>query len=615
MMRTGLVAAAACVAPMFADVVVSPVLVAAHQPDDGWTMLSVDRLRAAELNARHVAIVQGFPLDRDTSVTLVLRRADVFAPHAQVVATTAQGVVDLGVPLDPVFVGRVLGHDDSLVTLTLTEDLVAGLIEFEGQMWVLSTGPAGEDLTPVIAPLHALPAELRTGFTCTMEEIAENIEQQRLTPPGGIPETENPAYPCRIIDIAYETDRELLVNRFGGSTANATAYIQLLTAALTEIYTRDVNLRFRISYLSLWTTNDPWNQNSTSAQLNQFRSWWAQNRTDVERDVAHFLSGRNLGGGVAYLSAVCNGNAYGLSANLAGFFPYPLVDHHGQNWDIMVTAHELGHNLGSGHTHDIGSYDPVIDGCGNGDCSDAWEGTIMSYCHTCPGGMTNINLRNHPRVNHQINFVLRTISACSLAYDDSPVIVTPPQNTTACYGGPASLSVVALGENMRFSWRQNGMLVQGANTPTLTFDPFEPHHAGVYQVRIDTDCGGTLSGFVTLLPEITVDCNNNGICDEIDIARGDSFDLNGNGIPDECECKADLSGSADPLNPAYGVPDGLLDTSDFFYFLDQFAAGNLAVADMTGSADPADSAYGQPDGVLDAADFFYYLDLFVSGCN
>ncbi len=80
-------------------------------------------------------------------------------------------------------------------------------------------------------------------------------------------------------------------------------------------------------------------------------------------------------------------------------------------------------------------------------------------------------------------------------------------------------------------------------------------------------------------------------------------------------CDADLSGSTDPNDPAYGVPDGVVDASDFFYFLDQFAAGNLAVADLSGSVDPNDPAYGVPDGVLDTSDFFFYLDLFVQGCE
>ncbi|MCW5753868.1 MAG: S8 family serine peptidase [Phycisphaeraceae bacterium] len=79
-------------------------------------------------------------------------------------------------------------------------------------------------------------------------------------------------------------------------------------------------------------------------------------------------------------------------------------------------------------------------------------------------------------------------------------------------------------------------------------------------------------------------------------------------------CSGDLSGSADPSHPGYGVPDGTVDASDFFYYLDQFTTGNLAVADLTGSSNPNDPSYGIPDGNLDAADFFYYLDLFVAGC-
>ncbi len=80
-------------------------------------------------------------------------------------------------------------------------------------------------------------------------------------------------------------------------------------------------------------------------------------------------------------------------------------------------------------------------------------------------------------------------------------------------------------------------------------------------------------------------------------------------------CPADFSRSADPNDPDYGVPDGAVDASDFFYFLDQFVDGNLAVADLSGSSDPNDPAYGQADGVIDAADFFYFLDLFVTGCH
>ena len=38
-------------------------------------------------------------------------------------------------------------------------------------------------------------------------------------------------------------------------------------------------------------------------------------------------------------------------------------------------------------------------------------------------------------------------------------------------------------------------------------------------------------------------------------------------------------------------------------------------ADLTGCTNPNDPCYGVPNGVVDADDFFYYLDLFVQGCG
>jgi len=56
--------------------------------------------------------------------------------------------------------------------------------------------------------------------------------------------------------------------------------------------------------------------------------------------------------------------------------------------------------------------------------------------------------------------------------------------------------------------------------------------------------------------------------------------------------------------------DGKVDSSDFFAFLQAFADGNLAVADLTGSVDPNSPDFGVPDGMLDALDLYYYLIVF-----
>jgi hypothetical protein len=79
-------------------------------------------------------------------------------------------------------------------------------------------------------------------------------------------------------------------------------------------------------------------------------------------------------------------------------------------------------------------------------------------------------------------------------------------------------------------------------------------------------------------------------------------------------CPADLTGSSDPNDPSFGVPDGDADGDDFFFYLDAFSASNLGVCDLTGSSDPNAGSYGNPDGDCDGDDFFFYLDLFVGGC-
>ena len=69
-----------------------------------------------------------------------------------------------------------------------------------------------------------------------------------------------------------------------------------------------------------------------------------------------------------------------------------------------------------------------------------------------------------------------------------------------------------------------------------------------------------------------------------------------------------------PAQPGYGVPDGAVNNDDFFYYLAEFAAGNLARCDLTFSAVPATPGYGFPNGVLNNEDFFYYLAKFAEGC-
>ena len=381
-------------APALADgprVDLSPLHVVGGAGTDVATVLELDIEAYDKLKRVKSLTLLAFALDRETYVDLELREINVLSPDGRIVVGTAAGDVPLPRPDVLLFGGTVVGAVDSTVFLSLSPSGSNGFVAIDDQIHVISSGPAGERET-AIYEMSALPdgAIDWYAWTCHTDEI---VQPPRLGDgrDGGGTLTGGPP---RLAEIAIETDWEFTNSLFGGNTANSSKYVLTLIGAVSEIYQRDFNVRFEITYLRLWAdSNDPWDRGNTGDQLVQFRNYWEANMDEIPRDDAHFLSGRGLGGGVAYLPGVCNdGWHYALSANLSGFFPYPLVHNHPQNWDPFVVAHEFGHNFGAPHTHDM---NPPVDRCASGDCID--YGTIMSYCHGCSGGMTNIRLEFHQR--------------------------------------------------------------------------------------------------------------------------------------------------------------------------------------------------------------------------
>ncbi len=125
------------------------------------------------------------------------------------------------------------------------------------------------------------------------------------------------------------------------------------------------------------------------------------------------------------------------------------------------------------------------------------------------------------------------------------------------------------------------------------------------------DVNALLSGSTTATIRWTM-----GVTDSSVVYPGwnlDDVSITGS-TPVQTACRPDLTTTALPGSVGYGVPNGTLNNDDFFYYLSQYAAGNLSVADMTTTALPGSVGYGVPNGVLNTDDFFYYLSQFAAGC-
>jgi len=481
----------------------SPLRLGVQPAESIGTHLTLDAAALEPLRLSDPFVLTGFPLDATRTLELDLHRVEAFAPDAVLVVKADGGQRLVPRPDVLLLSGQVVGTGDSWAFLSFGPQGVNGLIDTCEGRFVLSSGPPGAARDPVIYNLTALPegAIQIDPFVCA----ADQLPQLRKSASGGHATRGTP--PCRIATVAVETDYEY--RQLWGNDAGATAYAATLFGAISEIYTRDVNTRVQVGFLRLWSTPaDPWTRGNTIDQLFEFQDYWNANMTNIERNAAHFLSGRGLGGGVAYLPGLCWPNYdYGLSANLAGFFPYPVQNNHSQNWDLMVVAHELGHNFGAPHTHEM---TPPVDCCGGAyggdcdgqqDCSVTPNGTIMSYCHLCPGGMTNVRMELHVRtVNEGILPYLddpNTVARCDLELPP-PAITDPPDNAAVCVGGPASFTVGADGGTLSYQWRHDGLDIPGATGPTYSIPAAVPDDAGSYDVVVSNECGSTVSSPATL---------------------------------------------------------------------------------------------------------------------
>ncbi len=339
-----------------------------------------------------------FPMPNGTTVDLVLSEFDVLGENhtTSVMKVNAQGETYSDYAMRPnirSFRGTIAGEADSLVFLSFGESMVSGFINLNGRMHSISNGPDGS-MPVVITDIANLPegAINWTEWQCGADSIKQpNAQGTEETPAeGGVAALAI----CKALEMAFETD-----NEFRGqftNTQNALDYGAQIAAGINVIYYEDENVFPVLNFLRVWDTGttDPWSSGDMCGQLDQFANSWGGGggpAGSTPRDLAHIISSRNLGGGCAFLSAVCRADTgFACSGNIEGSFPFPngaVVDHSNQNWDIIVCAHEMGHNCGCQHTHNIG-----VDGCGNGNCAGANNGTIMSYCHLCPGGLANIVL-------------------------------------------------------------------------------------------------------------------------------------------------------------------------------------------------------------------------------
>ena len=234
-------------------------------------------------------------------------------------------------------------------------------------------------------------------------------------------------------DIAVDTDTEWMAGK-SNNTATATIWIEDLFLSMNVMYERDVNTRLLIGDVILRIGSDPYTLDGSDrfAALSEFGEHWRVNQGSMVRDFAAMLSGRSISpgsfSGIAWINQYCrNGTVQGNST--AGSYSYNAV---GTNWSASAASkyigHELGHNMGSPHTHclsnGLGGFVDECSNAGGNDCYSggtscpvAGSGTTMSYCHLLSGCGSTADF--HPIVQTLLDDRLAANSpSCIAPYED-----------------------------------------------------------------------------------------------------------------------------------------------------------------------------------------------------
>lgn len=362
--------------------------------------------------------------------------------------------------------------------------------------------------------------------------------------------------------VAVDTDNEFMLQKFSDNTTNASNYLAALFVAMNVLYERDLDLTLTQGTTLLRTsgTADPFADPGTNGldQLDEFGEVWAATQNATPRAFAMLLSGKSpnafSASGIAWVlgnSNYCNqknnvfngcGDGQCTSGHYSATQVFKFNGSTAAN-DVLVIAHELGHNFGANHTHcsDATSgagpqSSNTIDQCFNGESGSGCfggtqvcpapttvngvsnvRGTLMSYCHLNGiGGCTSSQVfaTAHrtlltPRVTNNVNLgcftstsainqapTLNAISNPAAILEDASQQTVSLNGIGDGDGGTQVITVTASSNNTSLIPNPSVSYSSPNSSGSISYTPVA-NQSGSAQITVTvTDNGGTTGGGV-----------------------------------------------------------------------------------------------------------------------
>ena len=284
--------------------------------------------------------------------------------------------------------GVVNGDYTSLAGISFFEDNVMGVIStYEFGNIILGKSTDKQDY--ITYSDKNLLGE--NPFQCGIDELDYNVDKQQEI--SFDPEMMNKTMTENCVKIYYEIAYRPY--QFNGYDFDETMdWITGMHNNIAILYDND-NINVALHAVKIWTTEDPYVTSQMSP--GEILSAFANNMGgQFQGDIGQLVDSPSSTS-IAYLDSVCTSNNVSYAGTNASYQNVPTY-----SWNIMAMTHEMGHSLGSPHTHACAwnGNNTAIDGCGPAagageGCNAPFPddgGTIMSYCHLIPS--VGINFLN-----------------------------------------------------------------------------------------------------------------------------------------------------------------------------------------------------------------------------
>ncbi|MGE8528884.1 T9SS type A sorting domain-containing protein [Chryseobacterium rhizosphaerae] len=448
------------------------------------TIFGLDQPKLKRLMAESPEFLEvSFPFDGDKEITVQLYKKQIFTADFKVKTKK-----DELVPYHPgiYYRGIVKGDDQSIVSFSFFDNDVVGIISTPalGNI-VLGKMKNSSDFVSY----SESKLTVQNSFICGADELMENrIQRPSLDPEQLTRRT--------MTDNCVRVFYEVGYKPYQGNGSNTTATINWMTAIHNSVETLYFNgdIKISLSEIYVWTTPDPYT-GGADANLGMFRS----NRPFFNGDIAELITVPG-GQGMAYLNSLCSDLKYGFSPVAINYDQFPMF-----SITIYTIAHEMGHGLGSPHTHACAwnGNNTAIDGCGAASGSQGsvcpgplpgpGGGTIMSYCGSVSG--VGINFANgfgqqpaeliRNTINSKACLGTNCTSSCETTILD--LSITDITQSTA------SIFII---DGTSISWKyrlskMDGTIVQSGTTNSNSFNLNSLAPNTYYNLYIGTDCSGS----------------------------------------------------------------------------------------------------------------------------